>query len=380
MKRWFILIASIVLQIILGGIYAWSVFIPALRADYGISVSRSSLVFGITILVFTLSMIVAGRILARKGPRFTAVIGALFYGTGYLVASLSGGNYWIILMGIGVITGAGIGFGYVCPLTTCVKWFPRKKGLITGLAVAGFGGGAIILTEFVSLLENMGLGTLMIYRNIAIFTGIPAVIAAYILTNPPGFEREQTTDQKITEYFKHRVVIAMRIGLFSGIFGGPMVVSNIRQIGLSNQLAEGYAGLAISLFAVGNALGRVLWGTIFDKFGRSSIPVSLVVLGSSALLMLSRLPVVFNIGAVLTGIAFGGCFVLYFLRIVEEFESRAGQIYPYVFLAYGISAVSGPALGGYIYDVTGTYWLALYSLLAITIIGAMFLYQLDRTT
>ncbi|MFW6022987.1 MAG: MFS transporter [Halanaerobiaceae bacterium] len=382
MKRWFVLIASIVLQIILGGIYAWSVFVPALENNYNINAGRSSLIFGIAILVFTVVMIFAGKVLARKGPRYTAVIGALLYGIGYLTASFSAGNYYIILLGIGVITGAGIGFGYVCPLTTCIKWFPRRKGLITGFAVAGFGGGAIILTELVSYMQNSGLDTLMIFRNIAIFTGIPAVLAALILSNPTTYDKneveENKEDEKVLPLLKHSVIIAMIIGMFSGTFGGLLVVSNIKPIGLANDIVESYAELAISLFAVGNAAGRVLWGTVFDKVGKKAIPISLVVLGFAALLLLSNLPVIFNIGSILTGIAFGGCFVLYFLRIVDRFGDLAGQLYPYVFLAYGISAVMGPALGGWIYDMTGIYNIAIYSLFLITILGAISLYKIEK--
>ena len=377
MKRWIVLVASIILQMILGGIYAWSIFVPALNKNYNISASRSSLIFGITILTFTMVMIYAGKVLARKGPRFTSLIGACLYTVGYFIASLSGGKYYLILLGIGIVAGAGIGFGYVCPLTTCIKWFPKKKGLITGLAVGGFGGGAIILKELVSILQNNGLDTLMIFRNIAIFTGIPAIIAAMLLSNPPGYKREEDDGQKVSHLLKTRMIIAMIIGMFSGTFGGLMVVSNIKQIGLSNNLVEYYAGLAISLFAVGNSLGRIIWGSIFDKFGKISIPISLLLLGGSSLTLLSGSPLLFNFGSIITGIAFGGCFVLYFLRIVERYEDKAGELYPYVFLAYGISAVLGPALGGSIYDMTGTYRLAIFGLLIITLIGSTAVYFME---
>lgn len=219
---------------------------------------------------------------------------------GYLLASYSNGNYYIILGGIGIVTGAGIGFGYVCPLTTCIKWFPKKKGLITGLAVAGFGGGAIVLTQFVSFFQNNGLERLLIFRYIAIFTGIPAIAVTLILTNPPDFNPKEVKDQKVTHFLKNKVIIAMIIGMFSGTFGGLMVVSNIKQIGLANQLTEYYAVLAISLFAVGNALGRVLWGTIFDKVGKKAIPISLIVLGFSAVLMLSGSSFIFNLGSIIS--------------------------------------------------------------------------------
>lgn len=380
-RRWIILIASLVLQVILGGIYAWSIFIPSLQKLYEISTSKSSFIFGLTIFIFTLTMIFAGKIIHKIGPRFTALIGATFYAAGFLLASFSGGNYYIILIGIGIITGIGIGFGYICPLTTCIKWFPKQKGLITGLAVAGFGGGAILLTRHVSFLLNMGLDTLEIFRNIAIVTGIPALIAASLLTNPPDYPVvKEKAGQSMMDLLKNRVILAAIIGIFSGTFGGLMVVSNIKVIGLTSQLAENYAILSISLFAIGNALGRIIWGSVFDRVGRIAIPVSLTLLGLSSLLLLVSSPLIFNLGALITGIAFGGCFVLYFLRVEARFGDLVAQIYPYIFLFYGMSAIFGPMLGGWIFDQTGTYILAIIGMLLLNLIGAFLVVRIDHKT
>ena len=378
-RRWIILMASLVFQVILGGIYAWSIFIPSLQRLYDISTSKSSFIFGLTIFVFTLTMIFAGKVLNKIGPRFTAIIGATFYAAGFLLASFSGGNYYIILIGIGIITGIGIGFGYICPLTTCIKWFPKQKGLITGLAVAGFGGGAILLTRHVSFLLNMGLDTLDIFQNIAVVAGIPALIAASLLTNPPDYRvAKEKAAQNIMTLLKNRVTLAAIIGIFSGTFGGLMVVSNIKVIGLTSQLAENYAILSISLFAIGNALGRIIWGTVFDRVGRIAIPVSLTLLGLSSLLLLLSSPVLFNLGALITGIAFGGCFVLYFLRIEDRFGDLVAQIYPYIFLFYGMSAIFGPMLGGWIFDQTGTYILAIIVMLLLNLSGGFLVVRIDQ--
>ena len=142
MKRWVVLMAGVVLQTILGGVYAWSAFVPALTGEHGLSNGQCGMIFGVTIAVFSVVMIPGGRLLQTLGPRITAGIGALLFAAGYVVASFSGGDFWVLVLGIGCLTGAGIGAGYVCPLTVAMKWFPSNQGLVTGVAVAGCRGGA----------------------------------------------------------------------------------------------------------------------------------------------------------------------------------------------------------------------------------------------
>ncbi|HMA62058.1 MAG TPA: MFS transporter, partial [bacterium] len=163
-NKWVNLIAGIIIQTILGGIYAWSIFVPHLINNYGLSKGQCGTIFGVSIAVFTLAMTLAGRILSRRGPRFTASIGAVLFLVGYLIASFSGGSFIILLVGIGLFAGSGIGFGYVCPLSVGMQWFPKHKGFITGVAVAGFGGGAIILSSVASHFLNAGMNVLIFFR------------------------------------------------------------------------------------------------------------------------------------------------------------------------------------------------------------------------
>ena len=121
-NRWLILLAGTIIQTILGGIYAWSFFAPELMDTYGLSRGQSGVIFGLCIAVFTVTMIAGGRLLFARGPRLPACLGAALFGAGYLVASASSGNFWLLLVGIGILSGAGIGFGYVCPLTVGMQW------------------------------------------------------------------------------------------------------------------------------------------------------------------------------------------------------------------------------------------------------------------
>ncbi|WP_316369209.1 MFS transporter [Candidatus Thiodiazotropha sp. CDECU1] len=147
-NRWLVVFGAILIQLALGAIYAWSVF-TALLTDpagpYAFSASETAWIFSAGLATFAIVMVMAGRWLPKIGPRSLAVSGGLLLGTGYVLGGLFGSSFWAQLIFIGLIGGAGIGLGYVVPIAVGVKWFPDRKGLITGLAVAGFGFGAIIM-------------------------------------------------------------------------------------------------------------------------------------------------------------------------------------------------------------------------------------------
>ena len=130
--RYLTLLASVLIQLCLGGIYAWSEFVPGLNASYGVGVAQTQLVFGVSIAAFTGAMVWAARLVERRGPGFVATVGGVLFGLGYLTASFSGGTFFVLLLGIGVLAGIGTGFGYACPLPTCMRWFPDHRGLVTG--------------------------------------------------------------------------------------------------------------------------------------------------------------------------------------------------------------------------------------------------------
>ncbi len=142
-RRGFVVLGAILIQLALGAIYAWSVFTPGL-IDAGWTKTQTQIVFAAGLATFAVVMVFAGRNLARLGPRTLAIAGGLTLGIGYAIASIGGGTeFWIVLLGIGFVGGAGIGLAYVVPIAVGMRWFPDHKGMITGLAVAGFGFGAL---------------------------------------------------------------------------------------------------------------------------------------------------------------------------------------------------------------------------------------------
>ena len=360
MKKYIVLISSILIMICLGGVYAWSIFVTPLKAEHGLTTTQTQLVFGFTIAIFAIAMIAAGRLEKRSGPRVTAIIGGVLFTAGYLLASLSKGEPFFIFLGVGILSGAGIGFGYVCALITPIKWFPQKKGLITGLSVAGFGAGAILLSYLVKFLLESGMPVLNIFHIIGLSYGAVIFLSAILLAVPPDVNREVTSSRfRSGELLKDRKFWALSSGLFAGTFAGLLIVGNLKPIGLSLGVGEGIATAAISLLALGNMGGRIFWGHLSDLIGgRRAIVAALSFLALVTLLLLAGAgyKVSFMLLALAIGAGFGANFVLFATEVSHIYGvDRLGIIYPYVFLFYGLAGIIGPPIGGLLFDVTQTY-------------------------
>ncbi len=372
-NRWLILFAGIVIQTILGGIYAWSIFVPELVNNYGIGEGRCGVIFGLCIAVFTIVMILAGRFLAANGPRATALIGGVLYGLGYLTASLSNGNYLILLLGVSLLGGAGIGFGYVCPLTVGMQWFPKHKGLITGVAVAGFGGGAILLSSLATHFFESGMDVLTFFRWMAAVFGVLLILAALILDVPENAHAETAAAEPSGDIFSLAFLVCV-FGIFMGTFAGLLVVGNLTPIVEYAGFSPEIAATCVSFFAVGNGAGRIAWGFFFDRIRYASIPLSLaffaVVMPG---LMMESSPVgIIVLASALLGFGFGANFVVYASALSNHFGVTAfPRLYPVCFLGYGLAGIIGPGVGGYLAEKTGGYGSALWLSFAMLAIAAI---------
>ena len=362
MEKWLVLAAGFVIQTVMGGIYAWSEFAVKLHQNYNLSRGECGAIFGLTIAIFTLAMVYAGSKLHTWGPKMTASIGALFFIAGYLTASFSQGNFALLLLGFALLTGAGTGFAYVCPLTVGMKWFPDNRGLVTGFSVAGFGGGAIVLSAVSEyLIHDLGYNLMVTFRMISFIFGGCALIAASFLSEPSSDEEKHhahTCNIPLHELILTKNFALTAFGMFSGTFAGLLIISNLKSIMLAADFSEYWATISISLFAAGNITGRILWGQIHDRIGSRK-----TIIAGNFLFIISLLPLLsedlstWSLPAIpLIGMVFGSCFVIYASTIVEIFGHRKfAGLYPFCFLAYGFAALTGPALGGLIADQTGSF-------------------------
>ncbi len=364
MKKYLTLAASIVIMLSIGGVYAWSIFVPPLTANYNLTTVQTQIVFGFTIAVFSIAMIFAGKTEKKYGAKISTFIGMILFVAGYLIASMSAGNIFLLIAGIGVLSGTGIAFCYISALISPVKWFPDKKGLITGVAAAGFGGGAIILSNIVELLLIKKVDVLEIFFDIGLVYGAIILISLFFLSSPKIKESsEKVSGKSILILMKDRTLLGLFFGMFAGTFAGLLVVGNLKPMGLSSGVSENMATLGISLFALGNMFGRVFWGYVSDRLkGKTAIIISLALLTIStlALSIVTWHGILFLLVSLAIGIGFGANFVLYAKEVSHIYGiNNLGLIYPYIFLAYGLAGLTGPTTGGELFDLTQAYTLSI---------------------
>jgi len=357
----------------LGSVYAWSIFVPELIDNYNYTTTQTQLVFGVLIATFTLTMVVAGKWERKFGPHLVTLLSAAFFSMGYMIAGLSKGNFFFVFLGIGVIVGIGTGFGYLVSITTPVKWFPDKKGLVTGIAAAGFGLGAIILTWLTKTILESGSDVFNVFKYMGLGYATVIVLLAILIRDP--VIQPFKPIRQFTRIFTGTPFIKLAIGIFCGTFSGLLVISNLKPIGSQHGIDNNTLLLGISLFSVANFAGRLVWGWASDYLkGKTSIPLALSLLGFCVFLIgyFPLSPFSYLVLSAAIGFGFGANFVLFARETAHLFGvGNMGYIYPYVFMGYGVAGILGPATGGYIFDLFCSYSYATYIAASISITGAI---------
>ena len=396
-NRWLVVLGAILIQLSLGAIYAWSVFTPALKAA-GWSKMDTQMVFAIGLVMFAVVMVFAGRVIAKIGPQKLAAAGGVILGAGYAFTGLLGAtNFWIVCLGVGVIGGAGIGLGYVVPIAVGMRWFPDKKGLITGLAVAGFGFGAMGWVKMAgawgNLIELYGLSTTFVIYGAA-FASLTLIGSLWMKMPPKDWLPEgfvATTPQASKGKQNFTVQEMLRTPQFYLIFltfavsagAGLMSIGLMKLYPMEALQAAGYgpieasaiAGTAMAVFfSLANGIGRIVWGILSDRIGRRHSVVLLTITQAGFLFAFTSMAgneYLLYLGAMLIGFNFGGNFALFPTLTADIFGTeRVGQNYPLIFLSYGVGGIAGPLLGGMLGDM-GNFPLA-FSICGIAcLVGAV---------
>jgi MFS transporter, OFA family, oxalate/formate antiporter len=396
-RRSTVVVGAVIIQLCLGAIYAWSVFTPALQAA-GWTRTETQVVFSVGLATFAIVMVLAGRRLTTWGPRRLAVAGGLTLGAGYVLAGLSGGTeLWPVLIGVGLVGGAGIGLAYVVPIAVGMRWFPDHKGLITGAAVAGFGFGALgwvkLAGEWGHLIDNHGLGTTFVVYG-TLFAVLVLAGSTVMRMPPPGWSPEgfvppATTAGSGGEEFEpremlrtpqfHLISITFAVSAGAGLMSiGLMKLYPIEALtsqGIDPVRASAIAGTAMAVFfSLANGIGRLAWGALSDRLGRKRSVVTMAA--SQAVILFAFTFMAGNeyllyLGAALIGFNFGGNFALFPALTADEFGNRAvGRNYPWVFLSYGAGGIVFPILGGWLGDL-GNFPLAFTICAVACLIGAV---------
>src|SRR3977135_4363327 len=188
LNRWIIAAAGVLMQVALGAVYAWSVFRAPLGRQFGWSISEVTLTFTISIFVLGISAFLGGLWLNHKGPRVVAITGGILYGLGVFLASFSANKLWWLYLSYGLIGGIGLGLSYIVPVAVLVKWFPDRRGLITGIAVGGFGAGALITAPVATrLIQTVGVLHTFSYLGTPFL--LVTVISSLFIHKPPEGRR-----------------------------------------------------------------------------------------------------------------------------------------------------------------------------------------------
>ena len=387
-NRWVIAIAGGFLQIALGAVYAWSVFRIPLSKQFGWSISQVTFTFTISIFVLGFAAFFGGLWMNRVGPRTVALTAGTFYGLGVFLASFSANKLWWLYLSYGVIGGIGLGLGYIVPVATLVKWFPDRRGLITGIAVGGFGAGALITAPVATrLIQTVGVLRTFAYLGVAYF--IVTIIASLFMRNPPeGWQpegwtpSEKETAQRATHDFVLSEALkawqwwALWLILFLNTSAGIAIISQEAPIfeeltKVSAIVAGGMVGVA----SLGNGVGRVFWAWLSDLITRRG---TFIVMFIVQVLLFWFLPTI-TVPSIMTTVTFvilmcyGGGFGTMPAFTADYFGPKnVGPIYGLMLTAWSFASVFGPLYIARMRETTGNYSGALH-FIAIVMFGSVLL-------
>jgi len=387
MNRWVIATAGVFLQIALGAVYAWSIFRILLAKQFGWSIPEVTLTFTISIFVLGISAFFGGLWSNRRGPRIVALAVGVLYGLGVFLANFSDRGLWWLYLSYGVIGGIGLGFGYIVPVAVLVKWFPDRRGLITGIAVGGFGAGALITAPVATrLIQTVGVLHTFAYLGIALL--VVTVISGAFMQSPPDGWRPagwsptatQAAQPAKRDYTLREALAtwqwwALWFLLFLNISAGISVIS--QEAPMFQELARVSAVVAagmVGVVSLGNALGRVFWTAVSDAITRKA---AFFVMFLLQVLLFWHLPSITSM-TILTEVAFivllcyGGGFGTMPAFAADYFGAKnVGPIYGLMLTAWGFASAFGPLLIAYMRQSSGAYRGALHVIAGVMLVSAV---------
>ena len=397
-NRWLIAAAAVVMQICLGAAYGWSVFVQPLVTMTGWTLTQVSLNFTLAIAFLGVGTIIGGLWQDRSGPRPVATVAGVVYGVSYLLAgyfasaqSLAG-----LYFSYGLLGGIGMGMGYITPVATITKWFPDRRGLMTGVAVAGYGAGALIMSPFAAR-SIVARGVPATFEILGVVYLILVVAAAQFYCNPPvgwrpaGWTPTGSVAKAATTY-DFTVGQAMRtvqfwmlwLMLFVNVSAGIMIISQAspmaqQLVHMTPVAAAGMVGL-ISIF---NGAGRVFWAWVSDYIGRARVYLLLYLVQAVIFFMLPSLTnlTLFSAAFAVIGLCYGGGFGTMPSFTADFFGARfMGGIYGWILLAWGAGAIPSPMLIARLRQTTGRYDQSIYTIAIVMLVAVVLPLTVRRPT
>lgn len=403
-NRWIILAGGVLVQLTIGAVYAWSTMGRALNAEesgFDFSTVQTAIPFEVAIGMLFLGTFLGGRIQDRKGPRVVALAGVVIYSIGIILAGFARetSDLWLLILGYGVLGGFGLGLAYIVPIAMLQKWFPDKRGLITGVAVGGFGFGAVItspmMNRLISGVEGYQAEPTKAFLWLGVAYLIFGLLGASVFKNPPADyvapgaakAQEQHDDQKAEQArkaardFTQQEALSTPQWYLLTLILTVSVTAGISLISVAADAATDIAGFSVAAAAtlVGimglfNGGGRILWAAVSDKTGRKSAFVGILGLQGLALLAIPHVGnvVLFYILAAIIYTCYGGAFGTLPATAGDFFGVKhSGGIYGLMLIGWSIGGIVGPLLISWLIGSDGRYTLGFTVMGIIALVGVI---------
>ncbi len=388
-NRWGIAVAAVVMQVCLGAVYAWSVFVKPLVNTQHWTLTQVSLAFTVNVFFIGVGTVIGGLWMDKAGPRKVATVAGVIYGAGYMLASLAASNHSLTLLYLsyGVLAGTGGGMGYICPVATVAKWFPDKRGVMTGLAVTGYGAGALLMGP-IAAREIVSSGVATTFLTFGAAYLVLVILAAQFYANPPADWKPAgwvatSKVAKAATLQNYTVKEAMSTGqfwllwglLFLNVSAGIMIISQAspmaqQQVGMT-ALA---AGTMVGLLGIFNACGRFFWAWMSDHIGRARVYLLLYVIQAVIFFSLPKIGTqwVFFVAFATIYLCYGGGFGTMPSFTADYFGPKyMGGIYGWILLAWGVGGVVSPLMIARLRQVTGQYTTAVYIIAGVMAVSIL---------
>ncbi len=398
-NRWWRVVGGLSMNLALGSLYAWSVFVAPLEKEFGWKRADTSMIFTIAVVVFALSFILAGRLQDKKGPFWISVIGGVLVSVGFFLSAWTTTQAWIFFV-FGVLGGVGNGFGYATPIPVMAKWFPDRRGLAVGLAVAGYGGGSAIFGPLAGNWLIPTYGWRATFQILGVIFLIMTLIGSFLLKNPPvGYRpagwapapaaKAAATTHEFSpgEALRTPAMYLMWIAYALGTSAGLMVISQLVPFARSRGVPLAMATTAIFIGAIGNASGRIFSGWMSDTLGRLNVLRLMIAISAVAM------PILAHTGgiAAVPVFLFVMVFVVYWCygtqlsvnaSTTSDFwgTKNAGINYGMLFTAWGVAGIIGPRIGGKLFDTYQNYQAAFYWAAGLAVVALIAEFLAKRPT
>ena len=387
-NRWKYILIGFGMSLVLGLLYAWSIFVLPLEKEFGWNRAQTSLAFTISIVFFVLGMIFGGRHGDKKTPRAVVTIGSTILTIGFFMVSFTG-SLPMLYISYGVLCGFGIGFANVSPMAVAMRWFPDKRGLVSGILVMGFGLAGFLLGSLAGqIIESMDWQ--WAFRLFGVLSLVICLFGAQFLKYPDkdfvppkaknanAVKKTSVTDTQDYDWrhmFKTAtwwIWWAFHLVLLTG---GLMIVGHIVPFAIGGGVSKAKAIAAMGMFSVANGVGRLIIGALWDRMGRNTTMILNALIMLCGLLSLNFLvpslgyPLLL-ISIILIGMSFGGAIPIASAIVSTAFGNKYfGFNYGLATTPLVIAAIIGPYFGGYLYTQTHSYTVAILLSAGLAVIG-----------